>query len=133
MTWLYNGKPLKEAPEGVFGFVYIILNKSNGKAYIGRKYFTKAARKQVNGRKRKIRKENDWKSYYGSSEDLQADIKKFGKKNFSREILHLCKTRGMTNYMELREIIDRRVLESPDFYNSWVSAKIHRSSVKFFD
>lgn len=130
MTWLYNGKPLTEAPEGYFGFIYLITNTTNDKKYIGRKYFTKAARKQVKGRKLKIRKENDWQDYYGSSEDLQADIKKLGKKNFTREIIHLCKSRGMTNYMELRELIDRRTLESPDFYNSWISAKIHRSSVK---
>lgn len=132
MTWLYCGKPF-DPPENAYGFVYIIYCKENQKSYIGRKYLTKAAYKQVNGKKKKIRKPSDWESYWGSNEELKADIKKYGKKSFSREILYVCETRGMTNYMELREIIDRRALESPDFYNSWVSAKVHRSTIKFFN
>ncbi len=71
--WIYEGKDVEEVPENVFGFVYLI-ECTNGKAYIGRKYFTKAGYKVVKGKRKKLRKESDWKDYYGSSKDLLADL-----------------------------------------------------------
>ena len=35
MQWIYQGKPVKELPHWVAGFVYEITNKQNGKKYIG--------------------------------------------------------------------------------------------------
>ena len=38
--WLYNENPFTSSDIGeYFGFVYLITNKSNGRKYIGRKYF----------------------------------------------------------------------------------------------
>ena len=94
--WTYNGKAFtQEIAEDYFGFVYLITNTKTGKKYIGKKFLTKAGYKQVKGKRRKIRKISDWEEYYGSSKYLHEDIKELGVSNFTREILHLCKSNGI--------------------------------------
>ena len=93
--WVYNNEELTdEIAKQYYGFVYLIRNKTNGKQYIGRKYFTKAATRQVNKKKKKIRKDSGWKEYWSSSQKLLAEIEERGKQVFYREVLRLCKTRG---------------------------------------
>lgn len=134
--WTYKGKEVKEAPEGMFGFVYLIECEKNGKMYIGRKYFTKAGYKTVKGKRKKLRKESDWDSYYGSSKELLADLEKYGKDCFKRVVLRFCATRGETNYQEAKHQFEWNVLEEkfsngePKFYNSWISGKFHRASIQ---
>ena len=76
--WLYKNKIIEEAPEGAFGFVYLITNKKTGRKYIGRKYFgkTRRVKKKGNKRRRVIRKDSDWRTYIGSSKLLQEHIEK---------------------------------------------------------
>jgi len=38
--------------------------------------------------------------------------------------------KGTMSYLELREQIDRRVLETNEYYNAFVGGKIHKSHVK---
>jgi hypothetical protein len=131
MQWIYKGDAVTpEVIDGYLGFVYYIRNELNGKAYIGKKLFKRRKTKQVKGKKKKILVESDWQDYYSSSDELKADVAKHGEQHFYREIIHLCKTKGTCNYLELREQIDRRVLENPDWYNGYVGSKIHRSHVK---
>jgi len=131
VDWNYQGRLLTENDTlNQFGFIYLITNIATNRKYIGRKYLSKAGYKIINGKKKKIRKDSDWKIYYGSSEELKKDILELGEDNFTREILHFCKTRGHCNYMELREIIDQRALESDRYYNSWVSGRIHKAHLK---
>ena len=105
-----------------FGFVYLITNKSNGRKYIGRKYFWSF--RKPKGKTRKVKQESDWKKYYGSCPELKEDIKKYGKENFDREIISLHKTLGKVNYEETRQLFMNNVLiESldtgePAYYNS---------------
>lgn len=128
--WLFQGMPFTiDQAEGYYGFIYEIVNNLNDKRYIGRKYLTKAATKQVNGKKKKIRKSSDWETYWSSSDILKAEVKEHGEENFTRTILYLCKTRSECNYMETREIFLRDALLKENYYNSWVSAKIHRAHV----
>ena len=98
MEWLYEGQPFIDA-DSWYGFVYIITHIPTNKKYIGRKYFTLAGYKQVKGKRKKIRKESDWKEYWGSSKHLQADIEIYGKEQFKREIVHLCKSRTECSYI----------------------------------
>lgn len=129
MTWYYDGVPFE--PDGThFGFVYLIENLINGKKYIGRKYFSKAGTKQVNGKKRKIRKESDWATYYGSNETLQREVVEIGEHNFRRTILHLCASKSECSYLETAEIFKRDALISPNYYNDWVQCKIRRAHLK---
>ena len=121
--WSYNNKPFSSADIGeYFGFVYLITNNSNGRRYIGRKYFFSF--RTPKGKKRKVKSESDWKKYYGSCPELKEDIDKFGRENFSRTILSLHKTKGKTNFEETRQLFTNGVLTEsldngvPAYYNS---------------
>lgn len=128
--WLYKTREFTDENIGdAVGFVYCITNVLNGRKYIGKKLFTKAGRKQVKGKVKKIRKQSDWQDYYGSNEELKKDVAKLGADNFKREILYLCNSRSECNYLETYEIFVRDALLSEKFYNSWVTCKIHKSHV----
>lgn len=113
------------------GFVYKITNLHDGCFYIGKKLFTRAGRKQVKGKKKKIRVESDWKKYYSSSDELNADVEKLGIHMFRREILRLCKSRGELNYFEAKYQFSMGALESDNFYNNLIMVRVHRSHLKF--
>lgn len=127
--WLYEDKPF-DPPTDAYGFIYLIENKLNGKKYIGRKFLTKAGYKQVNGKRKKIRKESDWMDYYGSSPQLLRDVEEFGKDNFTRTITRVCKSRGECNYWEAKLIFHYDAVLDPNYYNTWVQCKIQHSHVK---
>ena len=129
--WSYNNKPFSSDDIGeYFGFVYLITNNSNGRRYIGRKYFFSF--RTPKGKKRKVKSESDWKNYYGSCPELKEDIIKFGRENFSRIILSLHKTKGKTNYEETRQLFINNVLTeglddgTPAWYNSNVLSRYFR-------
>jgi hypothetical protein len=129
--WIYNGKEFSENDIGdSYGYVYLIRNLTNNKEYIGKKFFSKAGYKTVKGKRKKIRKPSDWLTYWGSNKQLNEDVKSLEEHNFSREILYLCKSRSECSYLELREQIDRRVLESDQFYNDWIMVKIRKDHIK---
>ena len=121
--WYYKGTTFTSDDIGdFFGYVYLITNKTTGKKYIGRKYFVQ--KRKPKGGKRRVTSESDWKKYYGSSPELKADISRYGKNNFSREILSLHTTLGKVNYEETRQLsLNNVLMESlddgtPMYYNS---------------
>jgi hypothetical protein len=122
--WLYKNKILEEAPEGVFGFVYLITNIKTGKMYIGRKYLGKTRRVKQKGKSRRkvIRKDSDWRTYIGSSKTLQEQINK-NKKTFKFEILAFGKTKGQVNYMEENLHHKFHVASSSKFYNDCIGPR----------
>jgi len=113
-----------------YGFVYCITNQSNGRSYIGRKYFWSF--RKPPGKKRKVKQESDWKKYYGSCPELKEDIKKYGKEIFSREILSLHATKGTCNYEETKQLFLNNVLSEaldngmPAYYNSNILGRYMR-------
>ena len=128
--WLYNNTEFTENDiEGYFGFVYLIENNLNGRKYVGKKFFTRAGTKQIKGKKKKVRLSSGWSNYWSSSKELQEDVKKLGEENFTRRILYLCKSRSECSYRETKEIFTRDALLSENYYNSWVSCKIHKAHV----
>ena len=127
MEWTYKGKKIETIPEEFEGFVYLITNKKTGQKYIGKKLAKfKTTKPPLKGKKNKRRgyKESDWKTYWGSSDRLNADVKALGEKNFTREILYLCRGRGEMSYIEAREQFDRRVLESDEYYNGIINVRV---------
>ena len=128
--WLYEEKQFDhESADSYYGFVYLIENTESGKRYIGRKYFTKAAAKQVKGKKKRYRKESDWKDYWGSSQRLLIDVENLGKDKFKRSILRLCKTRGECNYWEAKYQFMYDVLENDLYYNDNIMMKFTRRNI----
>lgn len=139
MTWMYQAKEVAELPENCVGFVYIITNLTNNKKYIGKKLakFAKTTYKTVklkNGtkKKKKIRSkiDSDWREYWGSSPNLQADIDNLGSDKFTREILYYCKSKAECSYIEAKLQFEYKVLESDQYYNGIINCRIHGSHIK---
>ena len=138
MTWHYQNTLVTELPADCVGFVYQITCTVNGRMYIGKKLARfKTLRYKMHTQKngKKIRKRirgavpSDWQDYYGSSDALTADIKKYGKDKFRREILYYCKSKTECNYIEAREQFARQVLESDQFYNGHIRVRVHGSLI----
>ena len=127
MSWTYKGKEITEIPDEYEGFVYLITNLTNNQKYIGKKLAKfKTTKPPLKGKKNKRRgyKESDWRTYWGSSDRLNADVAALGEDKFTREILYLCKGRGEMSYIEAREQFDRRVLETDDYYNGIINVRV---------
>lgn len=60
----------------MYGFIYITTNLVNGKKYLGQCRYGKKG----------------WESYLGSGKALKRAVKKYGKENFSREVIEECET-----------------------------------------
>lgn len=132
--WIYNGKAFEsEDIQNYHGFIYRITNTTNGHDYIGRKYFiTVKKRPPLKGKKNKRREtvETDWKDYWGSSPRLLQDIETLGKDKFKREIIHLCSSKGETNYLEAYYQFKENVLLREDNYNGIIQIRLGKNSVK---
>ena len=130
--WTHKGKVVKTLPDDCEGFVYLITNLTNDKKYVGKKLARfKVTRPPLKGKKNKRRssKESDWKTYWGSSDHLNADVVSLGEDNFTREILHYCQSRGMLSYLEAKEQFDREVLLSDEYYNGIINVRVGSSKV----
>ena len=132
-AWTYEGTAFTSSDiNDFFGFVYRITNLQTGKQYIGRKYFTQRRKPRSGNGKRRVTSESDWKRYYGSSPELQADVQCFGKAIFRREIISLHRTKGKVNYEETRQLFLNNVLTeslddgTPAYYNSNVLGRYYR-------
>jgi len=138
MTWHFQGTPVVDLPDDCVGFVYQITNNISGRKYIGKKLakFSKTTQKTVklkNGtkKKKKIRSkvDSDWRTYYGSNDQLSKDVEALGADNFTREILYFCKSKAECSYIEAREQFTRKVLESADLYNGHIQVRVHGSHI----
>ena len=116
-----------------YGFVYLITNLTNNKKYIGKKFFYSTKTKQVKGKKKKIKVPSDWQTYYGSSDILKQDVLSLGHENFSREILHLCRSKGECGYLEAKEQFIRGVMETEEYYNTWIMVRVRKSHIKDYN
>ena len=128
--WLYNNSPLEIIPENAYGYVYLITNTITGRKYIGKKLFWFRKTKVVKGKKKRLKVESDWRDYWSSSEEVKKDVDALGSDKFIREILHICPNKGSCNYLEAREQMDRRVLETDSYYNGQIQCRIHRTHIK---
>jgi hypothetical protein len=125
--WTHRGELIdSEVLSEYIGFVYLITNMSNGRKYIGKKLLKSTRTKTVKGKKKRTLIESDWKDYYGSNKELQEEVSNIGVHNFKREIIRLCKTKGECNYHEAKLQFSSEVLESKDYYNSWIMVKVHK-------
>lgn len=138
-NWLYGLQEItdiSQIPDGSFGFVYRITHIPTGKEYIGRKQIlSNRTLPPLKGtkRKRKVQKESDWKTYYGSHPEIKKLIKENGAEEFKREIIEFAQTRKNLTYLETRYLFYYRVLEFPNlFYNDNILGKFYRKDVTVF-
>ena len=130
--WIYNNKVVTELPEGCEAFVYLITNKENGMMYVGKKLAKfKTTKPPLKGKKNKRRgtKESDWREHWGSSDHLKEDVEKLGESNFTREILHICPSRGVASYLEAKEQFERKVLLTDNYYNGIINVRVGGSKI----
>jgi len=122
--WTCYGTEKSFVPnEDKFGFVYIITNTKNDKAYVGCKQYYIG----------KSKKQSRWQTYTGSSKYLNEDIKKIGKKYFTFEVIAEYKNKRSLRYYEMYYQVKWNVLtatvegsDKPAFYNSYVGGKFYR-------
>lgn len=113
--------------EQVFGFIYEIVCSANNKKYLGKKQCkTKLKRKPLKGKTRRRIEEisTDWRSYTGSSVELNKDIEKYGKSSFTFTILKACRSKWELAYEEIKIQLERDVLLREEYYNGIVNVRI---------
>jgi uncharacterized protein YnzC (UPF0291/DUF896 family) len=145
MNWLHYDDdgtlvPLDDSYDinDCFGFVYKVTNTETGKIYIGKKSFFHNKKKKLTkkelaeqtgpGRKATTKIEqvdSGWRDYYGSSKELLADIKQYGKDKFQRIILDFCETKKQLTYSEVYNQMVYRVLFI-DSYNDNIQGRFFR-------
>lgn len=141
--WHLDDGSLEIFPEehaaGHYGFVYVITNLKTNKFYIGKKAFIHNKKKKLTkkeiaehtgaGRKPTTRidkVDSGWKSYYGSSKELLADVKLLGEDKFERVIIHFAKNKKQLTFLELQEQIIHNVLFTNNSYNDNIAGKYFR-------
>jgi hypothetical protein len=118
-----------EFEEGAFGFIYEIVCLPLNKKYIGKKQcLSRVKRKPLKGktRNRIDHKESDWKTYTGSSKELNEDIAKYGKENFTFIIVDWGGSKWELGYKEIKRQIEQEVLLKEGFYNGIINVRIGR-------
>ena len=122
--------PHEFEPTDWFGFIYRITELDTGREYIGKKQFSTYKRKIVKNKKnrKKVVSDSKWRSYTGSSNELNEQISIKGINNYKFEIQSLHKTRGSLYYAEVKYQIIEDVLREklPDgitkkYYNKVIS------------
>lgn len=130
--WLYNGQEVTDIEEKYVAFVYLITNLTNNRRYIGKKLTKFSRTKTVKGKKKKVKIDSDWQTYWSSSEEVKKDVVELGEHNFRREILHFCISKGTSTYLEAKEQFSNEVLEHPElWYNGHIQCRVHRNHLKF--
>ena len=133
---------LADFPADSFGFVYKITNVCSGRIYVGKKVLynnltktltkTEIAQWVAPGRvpkKKKVKKESDWETYWGSNKHLKLEMVELGEPCFVREILTICKTKKQLTYFEIYWQMRLDVL-TVDSYNDNISGKFYRKDLE---
>ena len=144
MNWYYKGEAMtsvEDFPPSTFGFVYRVTHEPSGKIYIGKKVlqFTRKAKltkrdlalyEGEKGRKptfKKVTKESDWKTYYGSHKEILVLIKDGKQEDFKREILTCVTTKKLLTYEETKALFLYEVLTKPnEYFNDNILGKFFR-------
>lgn len=133
MIWTYKNNNIPVDLSEYIGFVYLITNLQTNRKYIGKKLLKFKKTKTIKGKKKKLLIDSDWRTYWGSNDELKKDVKSLGEINFKREVLIFCKSKGELNYFELKEQIVQGALESDEYYNSWIMVRVRKDHLKKVD
>ena len=152
--WLYKNEvieSIEQMPEDTYGFIYQVTHLPTNRKYIGKKvlYFERNVKlgkrelealkeerkaKGIGGRapsKKKVTKESDWKTYYGSQAEIKELVSKGKKSDFSREILKFVDNKKHLTYYECKYLFIYEVLENNEEYiNDNILAKFYSKDFK---
>ena len=147
--WKYDKgeiSDISEIPYGAFGFVYEVLHKPSGKKYIGRKQLISVTTKALGkkelaeitdkraSKKKKVQKESDWKTYYGSHSEIKQLIKEGKQEEFERKILEFAFAPKHLTYLETKYLFSLGVLENGDIYfNDNILGKFFRKDLPTYE
>lgn len=129
--WTHQGVDFEEPPENAVGFIYRIEQVSTGRYYIGKKIlWNRVAKPPLKGKKRRriSQKPSDWKTYYGSSDELKELVTQ-NPADFKREVLRVCFSKSEMSYWETYEIMASHALIDPLSFNKWISARIQANTL----
>lgn len=131
-TWTYNGQlitEIEDMPENTYGFIYEVFHRPSGKKYLGKKvlHFNRTL-PPLKGmkRKRKVVKESDWRTYFGSHVEIKQLIKEEKQNEFERRILQFVPTKKLLTYFECKYLFINEVLEHDEYINDNILAKFYR-------
>ena len=134
--WLYKNKEInsiEDMPTDTFGFVYLVTHTPSGKKYLGKKQLiANRTLPPLKGqkKKRKIQKESDWKTYYGSQTEVKQLVKESKDKlDFVREIRIFASTKKQLTYFETKLQFVNEVLENDEYLNSNILGKFFRKDL----
>ena len=99
-----------------YGFIYMTYNTINGKRYIGQK---------------RIDKYGNWKGYLGSGSILCRAVKKYGCKNFYKDILDVAYNEDDLNKKESEWIQKYDAVNRDDFYNIDSGGHSHEGKITY--
>jgi hypothetical protein len=133
--WYYLDKQIKEIsdlPKETFGFIYCTTHTPTGKKYIGKKSLIYNLKKKL-GKKEKalyegkgrpptfkrVLKESDWKTYYGS----HSFIKESNNEDLERKILAVAYNKKELTYLECKYQFVLEVLENTKYLNDNILGK----------
>ena len=152
--WLFKEKvieSIEEMPQDTYGFIYLVTHLPSNRKYIGKKvlYFERNVKigkrelkalkeerkaKGISGRppsKKKVVKESDWKTYYGSQAEIKELVKNGKESDFKREILKFVNNKKHLTYFECKYLFIYEVLENNDEYiNDNILAKFYSRDFK---
>jgi hypothetical protein len=136
--WFYKDRvieSIEDMPEGTFGFIYEVHHIPTGRKYIGKKVLEfNRTLPPLKGtkRKRKVVKESDWKTYYGSHKEIKDLIKENKQDEFRREILMYVPSKKLLTYYETKFLFIKEVLEpnGNSYINDNILAKFYRKDFR---
>jgi len=149
LAWRFKDRlitEIEDMPEGTYGFIYKVVHLPTKKKYIGKKVLffernvklgkreleaLKEERKAagIGGRvpaKKKVVKESDWKTYYGSQEEIKKLARTSKPEDWTREILDFVPTKKLLTYYEIKHIFKNDALEDSDFLNDNILGKFYQ-------
>lgn len=147
--WLYQNEvieSIEQMPDSTYGFIYQVTHLPTNRKYIGKKvlYFERNVKlgkkelevlkeerkaKGIGGRapsKKKVVKESDWKTYYGSQTEIKDLVKNGKESDFKREILKFVDNKKHLTYYECKYLFIYEVLENnQEYINDNILAKFY--------
>jgi hypothetical protein len=130
---------IQDFPIDSYGFIYIITHLPTGKCYLGKKALyhnikkklTKKEKEEQKGPGRKsiskvVKKESDWKTYYGSNLEIKNLIKEKKENEFKREIIKIINNKKLLTYFECKLLFEKEVLENNNWFNDNIQGRFFK-------